>query len=336
MIGRAGSMRGWSVGAVGELPQSMQLIAAPVPTIAAGQLLVKVHACGINFADVLFCRGGYQWQPALPFTPGLEVCGQVVDTAGGCEALLGTRVAGPTVLPNGGLAEFCVVPVSQVHRVPSRMTHAQAAAFTISYETAWFALFDRANAQTGESVLIHAGAGALGAAAIQLARAAGLKTYVTAGGPEKVRVCRELGADVAIDYLTENFVDVIKQATAGRGVDVVLDSVGGQVFSDSVRVIANRGRVVVVGFSSGEIASLPVNRLLLKNCSVMGMQVDWFRSNDPAAARRCREHLAELIERGAIQPRVGREFDFEFAPQALLAMANRATIGKPVVVIHGS
>ncbi|HWK49778.1 MAG TPA: zinc-binding dehydrogenase, partial [Steroidobacter sp.] len=230
----------------------------------------------------------------------------------------------------------CLVPASQIHRVPDQMTDAEAAALTISYETAWFALFDRARAQAGESVLIHAGAGALGAAAIQLARAAGLKVFVTAGGPEKVRVCRGLGADLVIDYLNDSFVDVIRQSTDGRGVDIVLDSVGGQVFSDSVRVTAQRGRVVVLGFSSAEIPSLPVNRLLLKNCSVMGMQVDWFRRNDPAAAERCREHLATLFASGGLQPRVGREFDFESAPQALMAMACRATSGKSIVVISGS
>ncbi|WP_129782179.1 NADPH:quinone oxidoreductase family protein [Peristeroidobacter soli] len=333
MIDLAGQMRSWSVHAVGELPQAMQLIAAPTPVVTAGQLLVRVRACGINFADVLLCRGGYQWRASLPFTPGLEVCGQVIDAAAGFESFIDTRIAGPTALPSGGLAEFCLVPASQIHRVPAGMTDAEAAALTISYETAWFALFDRAQAQAGESVLIHAGAGALGAAAIQLARAAGLKTFVTAGGPEKVRVCRELGADLAIDYLHDSFVDAIKQATDGRGVDIVLDSVGGQVFGDSVRVIANRGRVVVLGFSSGEIPSLAVNRLLLKNCSVMGMQVDWFRTNDRATAERCREHLATLLASGALKPRVGREFDFESAPQALIATARRATIGKSVVVL---
>lgn len=131
-------------------------------------------------------------------------------------------------------------------------------------------------------------------------------------------------------------MDVIKQSTGARGVDIVLDSVGGQVFNDSVRVIANRGRMVVLGFSSGEIPSLSINRLLLKNCSISGMQVDWFRSNDRAAATRCREHLAALFERGALEPTVGREFDFESAPQALMSMAARASIGKPVVVVHRS
>lgn len=327
-------MRSWCVSEVGELPQSMQLTAAPTPVVTDGQLLVKVHACGVNFADILLCRGAYQRRPVLPFTPGLEVCGQVVDAASGYEALLDARIAGPTTLPSGGLAEFCLVPASQVHRVPERMTNAQAAALTVSYETAWFALFDRARAQPGESVLIHAGAGALGTAAIQLARAAGLKTFVTAGGPEKKRVCRAQGADLVIDYCNEDFVEVLKLATQGRGVDIVLDSVGGQVFTDSVRVIANRGRIVVLGFSSGTIPSLAVNRLLLKNCSVSGMQMDWFRANDAAAARQCREELSALFERGAIVPPVGREFDFAAAPEALLAMASRTTIGKSVVVVN--
>lgn len=178
-------MRSWSVSAVGELPQAMQLIAMPTPVVGAGQLLVKVHACGINFADVLLCRGGYQWLPTLPFTPGLEVCGRVVDAAAGLDGFVDIRVAGPTALPSGGLAEFCLVPAAQVHRVPDRMTDTEAAALTISYETAWFALFDRAQAQLGESVLIHAGAGALGAAAIQLARAAGLRISQRRGVPRK-------------------------------------------------------------------------------------------------------------------------------------------------------
>lgn len=318
---------------MGEPLQAMKLIAVPAPAIAPGQLLVQVEACGINFADVLLCRGDYQRRPPLPFTPGLEVCGRVIDAAPGYEALLHARIAGPTTLPSGGLAEFCLVPATQIHRVPRRMSSAQAATLSVSYETAWFALFNRARAQAGESVLIHAGAGALGSAAIQLARAAGLKTFVTAGGPEKTRLCRELGAEIVIDYLSESFVDVIKHETEGRGVDIILDSVGGDVFRDSVRVIANLGRIVVLGFSSGSVASLPVNRVLLKNCSVIGMQVDWFRVNDQAAAIRCREEIASLFQSGAIKPLVGREFDFESAPQALMSLVSRATTGKTVVIV---
>lgn len=329
-------MRCWSVGQVGELPQAMQLIDAPVPAVVNDQLLVKVHACGINFADVLMCRGDYQRRPSLPFTPGLEACGRVVDAPRGWEQLIDVRVAGPTTLPSGGLAEFCLMPADQVYRVPDGMTDSEAAALSVSYETAWFALFDRARAQPGESVLIHAGAGALGTAAIQLARAHGLKTFVTAGGPEKKRVCREQGADVAIDYSNESFVEIVKQETHGAGVDIVLDSVGGQVFNDSVRVVGNRGRIVVLGFSSGTIPQLMVNRLLLKNCSVLGMQVDWFRANDAAAARRCREELLALFERGAIKPPVGRTFAFESASQALLAMMSRSTVGKTVVAVSES
>ena len=325
------SMRAWRVHELGEPAAVMRLEDLPDPDPGPGQLVLAVHACALNFPDVLQCRGEYQVKPPLPFTPGLEVCGTVVAAAPGLEGRVGDRVVAPPVMPNGGLATRTVVDAHEALPVPVLMTDAEAASLTVTYQTGWFALFRRAHLRPGETVLVHAGAGGVGSAAIQLAKTAGAVVFATAGGPDKVEVCRELGADVAIDYLADDFVEIVKELTDGRGVDVVYDPVGGDIFDRSRRIVAWEGRILPIGFTSGRIADAPTNHALLKNYSVVGVHWARYRDHDPDAVIECHHELCRLHEQGGIKPLIGAEFPLEDAVGALEALGSRGTVGKVVV-----
>jgi NADPH2:quinone reductase len=212
------------------------------------------------------------------------------------------------------------------------MSFEHAAALTITYQTAHFALHRRARVQAGEVVLVHAGAGGVGSAAIQLARAAGARVIATAGGAEKVAVCRALGADVALDYTAEDWVAAVKKHTRGRGADVILDPVGGDVFDRSTKCVAFEGRIVVIGFTSGRIPELPLSHLLVKNYTVLGLHWGLYARLDPAAMPPVQAALHELYRTGAIAPLVSSVRPMAEAPAAMTAVAARATTGKVVLV----
>jgi NADPH2:quinone reductase len=211
------------------------------------------------------------------------------------------------------------------------MDAVDAAALFITYHTGHCALYRRARLQPGEVLLVHAGAGGVGSAAIQLGKAAGATVIATAGGPAKVAVCKEVGADLAVDYLTEDFVQVVKAATDGRGADVIYDSVGGEVFDRSRRCIAWEGRLLVIGFAGGPIAQLPTNHVLLKNYSVIGVYAGEYHNVQPAVLRDAHAALLRLYARGAIRPLVREQGAFADAPAALARLADRRTVGKVVV-----
>lgn len=320
-------MRAWQVHELGEPADVLRLEDVPEPVAGPGTLRLRVDAVALNFPDVLLCRGQYQEKPALPFTPGLEVCGTVLDGPRAGERVL----AGPG-LPRGGMAEQVVVPEVAALPVPPDMPPAQAASLLITYHTGHVGLHRRARLQAGETLLVHAGAGGVGSAAIQLGLAAGARVVATAGGPDKVRVCRDLGADVVVDYLAEDFVAVVKDATAGRGADVVYDSVGGDVFDRSRRCIAFEGRLLVVGFAAGRIPEVPANHLLLKNYSVVGLHWGLYRRHDPALLAQTQDALLELHRQGQVAPLVGAELPLEQAPDALTRLGDRGTVGKVVLL----
>lgn len=325
-------MRAWRVHELGEPADVLRLEELPDPEPGPGQLVLAVHGCALNFPDVLQCRGDYQVKPPLPFTPGLEVCGTVVATAPGFEDRVGQRVVAPPAQPHGGLATRTVVDADEAFPVPDSMSDAEAAGLTVTYQTSWFALFRRARLRPGETVLVHAGAGGVGSAAIQLAKNAGAIVFATAGGPEKVEVCRQLGADVAIDYQADDFVEIVKGLTDGQGVDVVYDPVGGDTFDRSRRIVAWEGRILPIGFTSGRIADAPTNHALLKNYSVVGVHWARYRDHDPDAVVECHHELCRLYEQGGIKPLVGAEHPLDEAPAALTALGRRATVGKIVVL----
>lgn len=315
-------MKAWQVRQLGAPEDALQLVDVPDPVAGPGELLVRVEACALNFPDVLLCAGLYQEKPDLPFTPGLEVCG-TVD---------GRRVLGGPPLPHGGLAELAVLPADAVFDVPDGMPADEAAALMITYQTAWVGLHRRAHLQPGEWLLVHAGAGGVGSAAIQVGLAAGARIVATAGGPEKTAVCRELGAHETIDYRAEDIVARVKEITGGHGADVIWDPVGGDVFDASRRCIAFEGRLVVVGFAAGRIPTLPAGHTLVKNYSVVGLHWGLYRTVDPPVIEAAHAALTELYAAGRIKPLVSERVPMAGAPAALTRLASRGTVGKLVVL----
>jgi NADPH2:quinone reductase len=301
----------------------MSLDEVDQPTPGEGQVLVKVLAAGLNFPDVLMAQGKYQERPPLPFTPGVELCGEIVGTG---QRVLGSPAGGP-----GAFADYALMDAAAALPVPDGMSDEQAAAMYLTYQTGHVGLHRRAALQPGEWLLVHAGAGGVGTAAIQLGKAAGAKVIATAGGPRKTAVCTDLGADHVIDYTAEDFVPIVKEITGGRGADVIYDPVGGDVFDASRKCIAFEGRLVVVGFTSGRIPSAPANHALVKNYSVVGLHWGLYRTYEPAIIARVHEQLCTLFAEGKISPLIGQVLPLDSALQALAALADRGTVGKVVL-----
>ena len=324
-------MRAWQVQELGEPEEVLRLVDLPEPTPGPEQVRVRVEAVALNFPDVLLCRGQYQEKPPLPFTPGLEVAGTVLEAGAESGLQPGQRVLGGPGLPAGGLAEQVLLHRSSAFVIADDMPSADAAAMMITYQTGYVGLHRRAALAPGETLLVHAGAGGVGSAAIQLGRAAGARVIATAGGPEKVEVCRRLGADLAVDYLAEDFVAAVKEATDGRGADVVYDSVGGDVFDRSTKCVAFEGRLVVVGFAGGRIAEARTNHVLVKNYSVVGLHWGLYRSKDPSVIDETHDALMTLYARGAVKPLVSAELPLDEAPAALTRLSGRGTVGKVVL-----
>ena len=316
-------MKAWRVHELGEPADVLRFEDVDIPTPGEGQVLVQVRGVGLNFPDLLMIAGKYQERPPLPFIPGVELTGEVVDT--------GQRVIGVPTGISGAFAEYAVMDRAAAWQVPDGMPDDQAAALYVTYQTGHVGLHRRARLQPGEVVLVHAGAGGVGSAAIQLAKVAGATVIATAGGPEKVAVCRDLGADHAIDYLAEDFVGPVKEITAGRGADVIYDPVGGDIFDSSRKCIAFEGRIVVVGFTSGRIAEAPTNHALVKNYSVVGLHWGLYRTHEPTLISEVHDQLSRLYAEGAIKPLVSQTLPLGEAPQALDALRRRETIGKVVL-----
>jgi NADPH:quinone reductase len=327
-------MRAWRAHELGSADTVLRLEEVATPEPGPGQLLIEVEAAGLNFADNLMLAGQYQEKMPLPFTPGIELAGRVVAAGAGVQTPVGQRVLAECIDQGGALAEQAVVPEEAVYPIPEGMEAADAAALFITYQTGHLALHRRARLQPGEVLLVHAGAGGVGSAAIQLGTAAGARVIATAGGPEKAAVCRELGAEIAIDYLTEDFVQVVKDATGSRGADVIYDPVGGDVFDRSRRCVAWEGRIVIIGFTGGRIAQLPTNHALLKNYSVMGLYAGNYRKNDPAVLRNSHADLLRLYEQGKIRPLIREQIAFSDVPPALCRIGDRRSVGKVVVRIR--
>jgi NADPH:quinone reductase len=317
-------MRAWQTHELGEPSAVLRLEDVDEPLAGDGDVVIEVEAAALNFPDVLLCRGQYQEKPPLPFTPGLEVAGTDVAT--------GRRVIGLAALPRGGLAERVAVGARSVLPAPDSLTSAEAAALPITYQTGHFALHHRAHIQTGEALLVHAGAGGVGSAAIQLGKAAGARVIATAGGPDKTKVCADLGADVVIDYNAEDFVDVVKRETGGNGADVIYDPVGGDVFDKSRKCINYNGRLLVIGFTSGRFPDAPANHVLIKNYAVVGVHWGLSRRKEPDLLAEIHADLMRLADAGAVKPLIGGTVPFDGdVPAALEALASRKTVGKIVV-----
>ena len=325
-------MRAWRVHELGEPEDVMQLDDVEPPVPGAGEVVVNVAAAALNFPDILVCRGQYQEKPPLPFTPGIEVAGTV--TAVGPDVTTfapGQRVLGSPKAPFGGLSEQTLARSSSLFAIPDAIPFEPASGLQVTYKTGWLALHHRAHIQPGETLLVHAGAGGVGSAAIQLGLVAGARVIATAGGPEKVEVCRKLGAELAIDYLAEDFVEIVKDATGGEGADVIYDPVGGDVFDRSTKCIAFEGRILVIGFTSGRFPDVRANHVLVKNYSVVGVHYGLYSRKRPEIPIAVHDEVVKLYLDGKIDPLVGAVLPMDAAPAALASLGNRGTYGKVVV-----
>ena len=323
-------MRAWQVHQFGELRDVLTLAAdVPDPEPGPGQIFVRVLAAPANFPDILMCQGGYQVKPPLPFTPGVELCGEVVALGPGVTGLTpGDRVVGTAALPAGSFGEVAIMDAASAYPAPESFDDAEAAAFFISYQTGWFGLHRRARIAPGETLLVHAAAGGVGSAAVQLGKAAGARVIGVAGGEHKAAVARELGADVVIDRTTEDFVAVVKEVTEGRGADVVYDSVGGDAYDRSTKCIAFEGRILVVGFASGRVPTPALNHALVKNYSIVGLHWGLYATKDPQSLRDAHDELLKLAAAGAIKPLVSERLGLADVAAGLERLAAGQTTGR--------
>lgn len=324
-------MKAWRVHRLGEPVEVLAADDVPRPEPGPGQLLVAVAACGVNFPDLLLCSGRYQERPPLPFTPGLELAGAVVAAGPGATKQPGERVVGTPVWPYGGMAEYALISAEAAYPVPDGQSDVDAAAMHITYQTAYVGLHRRARLLPGETVLVHAGAGGVGSAAIQVALAAGARVLATARGESKLDACRQLGATQAYDYTTTDVVAAVRDATDGRGADVVWDPVGGEVFAASTRCVAFEGRLVVVGFAGGTIPQVPAGHVLVKNYSVVGVHWGLYGRVDPQVPTWAHGELTRLYAAGAIRPLIADVLPLDQAPEALRRLAAREVLGKLVL-----
>jgi NADPH2:quinone reductase len=313
--------------------QVLRLVDTVEPTAGPGQLLLHSEAVGLNFLDVMLCRGDYPGQDTPPIVPGVEVVGRVMEAAPGTGFTAGQRVLSCPAMPSGALGERVVVDAAVTVPAPDRLDPLHLAALPVNYQTAWFAL-DRAAVRHGETVLIHAGAGGVGIAATQLALARGARVIAVAGGARKTQLCRAQGA-VAVDHEHEDFVQVVHDVTDGQGVDVVIDPVGGGVQARSWACLAFEGRLVVVGAAGGPPPPVDPMSLTAANVSVIGLSwgstYPWRR---PEAVRDVYARLFGMLG-DEVRPVLDRVVGLEQAAVALTDLANRRTIGKIVVTPNG-
>jgi NADPH:quinone reductase len=294
------------------------------------RLLIDVHAAAICFPDLLQTRGLYQHSVDPPFISGGEIGGVVLEAPPGSDLRPGDRVCG--VVRRGAMAERVLAPPPFILRLPDHLSFAEGAALYINYTTAWFGLH-RAGTQPGETVLLTGAAGGVGTAAIEVAKAFGARTIALVSSDEKEAAVRSLGADHVLRS-TGPWLDEVRALTDGRGVEVVLDMVGGDRFLDAVRALAIGGRLVVVGFAAGQIPTIKVNRLLLRNLSLTGISMDIHEQEHPGTMARVNAAVQALADEGAIRPLIGARVPFEDGPEALRIMERREAIGKIVIDIR--
>jgi NADPH2:quinone reductase len=311
-------------------PCDLRVAEIPAPAVRPGTLELEVKAAGCNFFDILMVQGKYQVKPPFPFVPGAEVAGVVRAIGDGVTGFAkGDRVLASAGL--GGFAEIAVVPAASAYAMPEKMSFAEGAALPIIYPTSYAGLVFRAHLQAGETLLVHAAAGGVGIAAVQIGKALGARVIATAGGAEKLEIARSNGADEVIDYGKEDFVERVKELTGGKGADVIYDSVGGDVFDQSLKCIAWNGRLLVIGFAGGRIPEVKANRILLKNIAIVGLHWGAHVQHEPARIPETMHALFDLFRQGKIRPVIFKTYPLEEVSVALEALASRKTWGKLIV-----
>lgn len=322
------SMRAWQVTRLGEPVDALAQKSVPTPVPGPGEVLIRVAAVAANFPDVLLARGEYQVKPDLPFIPGVECSGTVAAVGAEVSAFaVGDRVVAGRI---GVLAEYAVVDAAAAHRIPESFDFAAASGLNIAYQTAWFALHRRAKLQADEWLLVHAAAGGVGAAAVQLGVAAGARVIGVVGSEAKAEVARASGAEHVI-LRGDDIAAEVKRITGGHGADVVFDPVGGEAFTASTRCVAFEGRIVVIGFASGEIPKLAVNHALVKNYAVLGLYWGLYQERMPQLVEEAHDELIRLFEAGKIAPVIDHVVPFDDAPSAITKLATGTTVGRVVI-----
>jgi NADPH2:quinone reductase len=312
-------------------PSTLVLEDVRSPALESG-VKVRVHACGVNFADTLMIAGQYQVKPPLPFSPGLEVAGEIIEIAPGeTSRKVGQRVI--AICNYGGLAEEVVLPAAMTFPIPDNMDYETAAAFPIAYGTSHVALEHRGKLKEGETLLVLGAAGGVGLTAVEIGKVMGAKVIAAASSTEKLHVARQAGADELIDYSKENLRDRVREVTNGAGVDVIYDPVGGDLFDQAMRCIAWEGRLLVIGFASGRIPQLPVNLTLVKNCSVVGVYWGAYASNNPQVLAESLKTLFKWYAEGKLHPHISHTFPIEQTAEAYYMLINRQSTGKVVITV---
>ncbi|HEY1446850.1 MAG TPA: zinc-binding dehydrogenase [Acidimicrobiales bacterium] len=347
----AGEMRAWRTHAYGEPLEALKLDVVPIPDPGPGELRIKVDAIPLNLNDLERITGGNMMvRPELPYSPGMEVMGTVDACGDGTGQWAGRRVVSIPTGAHGGFAEYAICPVASTFEMPESVPLPDAAALFFPFHLAWLGLIDRAGLQKGESVLIHAAAGGSGSAAVQLAVDRGARVFATAGTDEKVRLCQELGAQVAINYNTSDFAEIVLRETDSKGVDVVFDNVGEAVLEKSLQCTKYNGRYLMMGFASNKaVADEPFivpRRIALGNLKLCGVLLSYqepdaldflktgmgwnFIPNEMGV--RIMDEIVQLVLSKKVRPVIGRVVDFEDIPTAIDAMARRETVGRTVAL----
>lgn len=313
-------------------PEDLFIGELPVPGIEAGQVLIRVVACGINFPDILIIEGQYQFKPDFPFSPGAEVYGIIEAVSNDVKELkVGDRVVSGTTW--GGLAEYVVGKASNTFPVSAEISSEKAAAFLMTYGTSYHALVDRGQLKSSEVLLVLGAAGGVGVAAIQIAKVIGCKVIAAASTHDKLSFCKSNGADELINYEDLDLKSQVKALTKGKGVDVIYDPVGGHYSETAFRSIARYGRYLIVGFAAGSIPSIPLNLPLLKSASIVGAFWGSFFRNEPEANAKNVEKLIQWLAGGKIKPQIDKVFTFKESISALNLVKDRKVKGKVVVTI---
>ncbi|MDQ1454589.1 MAG: NADPH:quinone reductase [Actinomycetota bacterium] len=346
------TMRAWRTHEYGRPTEVLRLDIVPVPSPEAGELRVRVHAIPFNLNDLERITGGNMMvRPELPYSPGMEVMGIVEACGEGTDEWQGRRVVAMPKGANGGFAEFAICPVVSAFDMPESIPLPGAAALYFPFHLAWLGLYDRADLRAGESVLIHAAAGGSGSAAIQLAKHVGARVFATAGTDEKVQLCRDLGADVAINYNDADFAQVVLAETANRGVEVVFDNVGESVMEKSMQCTAYNGRYLMMGFASNKVVAdepfIVPRRVALGNFKLCGVLLAYQQPEmsemlktamgwnfaSAALGEEIMNEIVRLVLEHKIKPVIGQTIGFEDIPVAIEAMADRRTVGRTIVLL---
>ena len=313
-------------------PESLVLEDVAAPTPGEGEIRIAIRACGVNYPDILMIAGTYQVRPSLPFSPGFELAGEILEVSDAVTGLQpGQRVAATSTC--GAMAEEICVPAESAMPIPDAMDFETAAGFILTYGTSYHALKQRAQLKPGEKLLVLGAGGGVGLTAVELGNLMGAEVYAAASSQEKLDLAASRGAAHLINYAEAGLKEQVRELTGGKGVDVIYDPVGGELFDDCLRSIAWGGRILIIGFAAGTIPSIPANLPLLKGSSVVGVFWGSFVEKEPEESRQNMRELLAWYEQDKLNPCISRTYPLEHAAEAMTALAERQATGKLVVTI---